>query len=61
MYVCLYVCMFFKDISRSRALSESKVVPDCSPVIGTLHRHYRSGARFLTSACRVKRDKRLFS
>ena len=23
---CLFVCMFFKDISRSRALGESKVV-----------------------------------
>ena len=35
----MYVCMFFKDISRSRALSESKVVSCCSPVNSTLHRH----------------------
>ena len=31
LYVCMYVC-FFKDIARSRALSESKVVSCCSPV-----------------------------
>ena len=31
--------MFFKDISRSRAFSESKVVSCCSPVNSTLHRH----------------------
>ena len=31
MYVCMYV--FFKDISRYKTLSESKVVPDCSPAM----------------------------
>ena len=31
LFACMYVC-FFKDISRFRALSESKVVSCCSPV-----------------------------
>ena len=56
---CMYVCMFFKDISRYRALSESKVVPDCSPVNSTLHRHGIIRVRFLTSTRHVKIEKRL--
>ena len=52
------ICMFFKDISRSRALIESKVAPCCSPVNSTLHRHIIR-VRFLTSARHVKIEKRL--
>ena len=59
MYVCLFVCMFFKDISRYKALSESKVASDCSAVNSTLHRHDISGVRFLTSARHVKIEKKL--
>ena len=51
LYVCMYV--FFEDISRSRALSESKVVSCCSPVNSTLHRH--DIRRSLTGARHVKR------
>ena len=50
-HVCMYVCMyvgFFKDISRSSALNESKVVSCCSPVYSTLHRHVNIRVRFLT-------------
>ena len=54
LFLCMYVCMFFfEDISRSRAVSESKVVSCCSPVNSTLHRH--DIMRFLTSARHVKR------
>ena len=60
MTVCIYVC-FFNDISRYKALSESKVVPDCIPVNRTLHRHYISGVRFLTSTRRAKIEERLLS
>ena len=45
--------MFFKDISRLRALSESKVVSCCSPVNSTVHRHGIIRLRFLTSARHV--------
>ena len=41
--------MFFKDISHSRALSESEVVSCCSPVNSSLHRHDIIRVRFLTS------------
>ena len=51
----MYVCMFFKDISRSRALSESKVASCYSPVNSTLHRHGIIRVRFLTSAHHVKK------
>ena len=56
-HVCLYVGMFFKDISRSRALSESKVVSCCSPVNSTLHRHDIIRVRFLTSVHHLKIGK----
>ena len=51
----------FKDISRSRALIESKVVSSCSPVDSTLHRHDSIRAWFLTSVRHVKMGKNLFS
>ena len=51
MFVCMYV---FKDISRSRALGESKAVSCCSPVNSTLHRHDIIRVRFLTGARHVK-------
>ena len=59
MYVCmhvsfLYVPMFFKDISRYKALSESKVVSCCSSVNSTSHRHGIIRVRFLTSARHLK-------
>ena len=57
----VYVCMFFKNISRSRALSEFKVVSCCSPVNSTFHRHDIIRVRFLSSAPHVKIEKkRLF-
>ena len=52
--------MFFKDISRSRALSKFKVVSCCSPVNSTLHRHDIIRVRFLTSARHVKIEKDCF-
>ena len=58
LFVCMYVCMFFKDISRSRALGESKVVPCCSPVNSTLHRHDTIRLRFLKTARHVKIEKK---
>ena len=48
--------MFFKDFSRSIALSETKVAPSCGPVDTTLLRHI-VGVQFLTSARRVKIEK----
>ena len=53
----MYVCMFFKDISRYKALSESKVVPDYSTV-STLHRHDSIRVRFLTSERHAKIEKK---
>ena len=50
----MFVCMFFKDISRSRALCEYKLVSCCSPVNSTLHRHDIIRVRFLTSTHHVK-------
>ena len=57
MFVCMYVCMFFKDISRSRALSGYKLVSRCSPVNSRLHRHDIIRVRFLTIARHVKIEK----
>ena len=41
----MYVCMFFKDFSRPRALTEPKMVPYGMVVDNTLLRHFfkRSG------------------
>ena len=57
---CLFVCIckFFKDISRSKALSESKVASCYSPVNSTLHRHDIIRVRFLTSARHVKTENK---
>ena len=52
--------MFFKDISRSRALGESEMVSCCSPVNSTLHRHDIISVRFLTSARHVKIENNHF-
>ena len=60
LYVCMYGCMFFKDISRSRAVNESKVVSCCGPVNSTLHRHDIIRVRFVTSARLVKIEKDCF-
>ena len=57
---CLLVCMFFNDISRSRALSESKVVSCCSPVNSSLHMHDIIRVWFLTSTRHVKIEKDCF-
>ena len=54
MYICIYVCMFFKDISRLRPLREAKVVPLGSSLDTTLVRHNLHGVRFPTSAWRVR-------
>ena len=56
----MHVCMFFKDSSRPIALSETKVVPSCSPVDTTLLREAIIGERFLTSARHMKIEKKCF-
>ena len=57
----MYIGFFFKDVSRARALGESKVVSCCSPVNSTLHSNDIIRVRFLTSARHVKNRKKLLA
>ena len=57
MYVCMWVCMVFGIISRTKARSATNEIPKCRSPERALLRHHIIGVRLLTSARRAKLPK----